>query len=238
MTIDSVEFKETITQARRWTIQDVQSVLEDRQKELESKPLFNALDRSSQIEDLQVIAPHFYFFVLAFPDMLRLTYEMISDTSLKEVALSLAQDDAGHDQWYLFDLEQLGCTRDLRWLFRPTHQPVRDLVYQLTSNLWRVSDDRVRIIFPLALEATGIVFFKHIAGLVQRAGYDKSLRYFGSSHQEAEINHTIYEDGKEVLRDIEFDEKTYQEAIALVKQCFDSFECLADYLEQQRGDVF
>lgn len=98
----------------------------------------------------------------------------------------------------------------------------------------RASDDRIRIIFPLVLEAIGKVFLKHLVPLVVRCGYNQSLRYFASFHQEIEMNHNIYQDGKEELHNIEFDENTYREAVALIYRCFDSFEYLADHLEHQR----
>lgn len=182
---------ETATQTGRWTLEDVQGAVKGRQKELDSKPLFKALNSSAKIDRLRALAPHFYFFILAFQDMLRLTHGLICDPALKEVALSLAREDARHEQWYLLDVERLGCPRDVPWLFGPAHQPVRDFVYQLMSELLRARDDRVRIIFPLVLEATGTVFFKHLVGLVQRSGYDQSLRYFASSHQEIEMDHNI-----------------------------------------------
>lgn len=218
-------------QTKRWTREDVQGVVEERQKQLEGNPLLSTLDTSSDIEDMRAIALHFHFFVLAFQDMLRLIHELIGDPALKEVALSLAREDAGHEQWYLFDVEYLGCTCDVPWLFGPAHQPVRDFVYQLMSDLFHASDDRIRIILPLVLEATGTVFFKHLVGIVRRSGYDQSLRYFSSSHQKVEIGHDIYKDEQEVLQNIEFDENAYREAIALVHRCFDSFERFADHLE-------
>ncbi|NET45742.1 hypothetical protein [Okeania sp. SIO2B3] len=232
----SPKLAETITQKKRWTIEDVQNIIEERQKKLESQPLFRSLDNSSQIDDLQAIAPHFYFFILTFQDMLRLTHNLISDSVLKKVAASLMVEDAGHEQWYLLDIEQLNCKRDVPWLFGATHQPVRDFVYQLISALLRASDDRIRIIFPLVLEATAKVFFKYLVDLVQRCGYDQSLQYFASSHQEIEMNHNIHQDGKEELHNIEFDENTYREAVALIHRCFDSFESFADHLECQRAD--
>lgn len=227
--------KEAVIQNKRWTIEDIKGVIEERQKGLESKTLLNVLSRSSKIEDLKTIVPHFHFFVLAFQDMLRLTHGLICDPLLKEVAQSLAQEDAGHEQWYLFDVKQLGCVRDVRWLFGTDHQPVRDVVYQLINELLSAKDDRVRIIFPLVLEATGAVFFKHIVALVQSLGYDQSLRYFASSHQEIEENHVIYsEGGQGAFDDIEFDANAYQEVIGLVNRCFDSFEHFADHLEYHR----
>ncbi|NES73240.1 MAG: hypothetical protein F6K24_52655 [Okeania sp. SIO2D1] len=148
----SPKLAETITQKKRWTIEDIQNIIEDRQKKLESQSLFKSLDNSSHINDLRAIAPHFYFFVFAFQDMLRLTHNLISDSAVKKVATSLIAEDAGHEQWYLFDLEQLNCTRDVPWLFGVTHQPVRDFVYQLIGDLLHINDDRIRIIFPLVLE--------------------------------------------------------------------------------------
>jgi len=228
---------ETIKQKKPWTMEDVQNIIEQRQKKLESQSLFQALDNSSEIDDLRAIAPHFYFFIFAFQDMLRLTHNQISDSTLKKVAASLMAEDAGHEQLYLFDLKQLNCTQDVPWLFGVAHQPVRDFVYQLIGDLLRASDDRIRIIFPLVLEATGKVFFKYLVDLVRRCDYNQSLRYFGSFHQKIEMNHNIYQDGEEELHNIEFDENTYQEAVAFIDRCFDSFEYFADHLESQRVDT-
>ncbi|GGA16054.1 hypothetical protein [Okeania sp. KiyG1] len=232
----SPKLAETITQKKQWTIEDVQNIIEERQKKLENQPLFKALDNSSQIDDLQAIAPHFYFFILIFQDMLRLTHNLISDSVLKKVAASLMAEDAGHEQWYLFDIEQLNCKRDISWVFGATHQPVRDFAYGLIGDLLYISDDRIRIIFPLVLEATAKVFFKYLVDLVQRCGYNQSLQYFGTYHQEIEMNHNIHQDGNEELHNIEFDENTYREAVAFIHRCFDYFECFADHLECQRAD--
>lgn len=158
---------------------------------------------------------------------------MISDSTLKQVAANLKVEDTGHEQWYLFDLEQLNCTQDVTWIFGVTQQPVRDFVYQLIGDLLSVTDDRIRIIFPLVLEATGKAFFKYLVDLVQRCGYDHSLQYFGSYHQKIEMSHNLYQDGQEELHNIEFDKNTYQEAVAIINRCFDYFEGFAEHLECQ-----
>ena len=219
------------------TMADVQAVIEARRGELEKNPFLSALDASSEAADVRAIAPHLYFYVLGFQDMLRMTHELVREPAIKAIASQLAAEDAGHEQWYLYDIEQLDCARDLRWLFSAEHQPVRDIVYMLMAQLLRADDDRVRIVFPLVLEAAGSVFFKRVVGLLRRADYQRPLRYFARSHQEVEEEHDIFsEDGQLALTAIEFDATSYRDALGLISSCFDAFEGLADHLEHQRGE--
>ncbi|WP_106092060.1 iron-containing redox enzyme family protein [Enhygromyxa salina] len=214
---------------------EVQGVIQKRTDALATMPLFRSLAASSHLDDLRAIAHHGYFYVLGFQDMLRLTHEQIQDPELGSIALSMRQDDLGHDAWFLADTETLGVSRDVAWVFGDVHRPIRDMVYRLMSELLGASDDRVKIVFPLVLEAAGSIFFASMVDLVKRADYDHALRYFARSHQAAEEAHEVFsESGQEVLDRVNFDLPLYDEAIGLVERCFDCFEQFAERLEQHR----
>ena len=215
---------------------EVQAVIDARQRALAEKPLFRALDASSDIEDLRAIAPHGYFYVFGFQDMLRLTHEEVVDASMRDLARSLRDDDAGHENWFAEDTRVLDIVRDVPWVFGDAHRFTRDMVYHLISELLAAKDDRVRIVFPLVLESAGAIFFGAMVGLVRRTDYDPRLKYFARSHQEAEEAHQVFEEpGQEQLAKIEFDEGSYADAIRLVHACFDWFDRFADHLQAQRA---
>lgn len=218
------------------TMSDVQAIIDARQRRLTDRALFAALARSSDIEDLRAIAPHSTFYVFGFQDMLRLTHEVVSDPKMRELALSLREDDAGHENWFHQDLRTLGVERDVAWIFGPEHRFTRDMVYRLMRQLLAATDDAVRLAFPLVLESAGTVYFDPTVGLAQRTGWDSRLRYFARSHQAAEEAHQVFsDDGQTALMRLGFTDETFSEAERLVHACFDCFDDFADHLEARRA---
>ena len=213
---------------------EVQAVIDVRRRRFEREQLLASLATSSSIDELRAIAPHLTFYVFGFQDMLRLTTELITEPKLRELADSLRQDDAGHERWFLFDMKQLGCTVDVEWVLGQEHQTTRDVTYGLIGELLRATDDRVRLVFPLVLEATASVFFPYVTNLLARAAGPRLL-YFGHTHLDAEAGHDLYGEARaQQLAAIEFDVAAHEAAISLVHRCFDQFERLFDHLEQQR----
>lgn len=214
---------------------DVQAVIEARRRQLDQKPLWRALDSSSNVDDVRAIAPQGAFYVFGFQDMLRLTQELVVDPELREIATNLRGEDAGHEDWFVWDLGQLGLELDAVWLFGEEHRVTRDVTYGLIGQLLRAEDDRVRVVFPLVLEAAGSLFFRRVVALLHRAGFDRPLRYFARSHQEAEEEHDIFSDaGSATLAGISFDPVSHEAAVQLVHACFDYFERFMDHLEHHR----
>ena len=213
---------------------EVQAVIDVRSRRFEREQLLASLATAASIDELRAIAPHLTFYVFGFQDMLRLTAELVRDPKLRELADGLRKDDAGHERWFWFDMTQLGCTPDVEWVLGREHQATRDVTYSLMSELLRADDDRVRMVFPLVLEATAAVFFPYVSNLLARAAGPRLL-YFGDTHRDAEAAHELYEQARaQQLAAIEFDEPTYVAAVALVHRCFDLFERLFAHLEQQR----
>ncbi|MFO7563397.1 MAG: hypothetical protein R6X02_12200 [Enhygromyxa sp.] len=217
------------------SMKSVQSAIESHVDSLSQKHLFRALNASSDIEDLRRIAPHGYFYVLAFQDMLRIAHSKIADPVMQEMALSLRMGDAGHDMWFLSDMEILGTSRDVRWIFGEEHQPVRDLTYGLIAELLRANTDANRLVFPLVLEGAASVFFTAMVDLVRRTGASESLSYFAPLHEDAEHAHDIFTaESQAKLDSIEFSSTAFEEALSMVSRCFDCFERFADHLEGWR----
>ncbi len=225
--------EEAIVFVRKMT--EVQAVIEARSHRLEREQLLASLATSASIEDIRALAGHLTFYVFGFQDMLRLTHEQVRDSKLRELVGSLREDDAGHEHWFMLDVAQLGCACDLEWVMGHEHQITRDVTYSLIAELLRAQDDRVRVVFPLVLEAAAAVFFPYVVSLLARSKTELPLLYFGGMHQDAEAGHELFGDHRQQqLAAIELDPPAFQAAVALVHRCFDLFERLFDHLEEQR----
>jgi hypothetical protein len=216
---------------------DVEAVIEQRRLQLSTAPFLQSLERSSSIDDVRRFVPQLYFYVFAFQDVLRLTAETIADPSLRAIAVTHRDEDAGHEHWFAHDVEALDCRRDVAWVFGREHQATRDIAYGLVTEVLRPDDDRVRLVVPLCLEAAGSLFFGRVIGLLDRAGFDKPLRYFARHHQQVEADHRIFTDGTTSgeLHAIAFDEHAFPRALASVHRCFDLLTRFAAQLEHHRG---
>jgi len=218
------------------TMTDVRAAIEVRRTRLAAEPFLRSLDASSSIDDLRAFVPHLYFYVFAFQDMLRLAHARVTDPKLREIARRHREEDAGHERWFAFDMAELGTTRDVVWVFSAEHELTRDVSYELVAELLRATDDRVRVAFPLVLEALGSVYFPRVVRLLERAGTGEKLRYFARSHQEVEENHDVFSaEGEQALNGIAFDEAVFADAMAMVDRCFAHGERLAAHLERHRA---
>lgn len=217
---------------------ELKAVLELRRSRLAQHPFLQGLEASSTLDEAHAFLPQLHFFVLSFQDVLRLTYESMSDAGLREIARRHHEEDAGHDKWYTHDMAQLGCERDLSWVFGPEHQLTRDISYRFIAELLRASDDRVRLALPLVLEACGSVFFFRMIDLLARAGVQRPLLYFAHNHQQVEAEHDVFmEEGTRALNQISFEPEVYEEALGLVHRSFDLFEQLAAHFESHRASA-
>jgi hypothetical protein len=214
---------------------DVKRVIEARRARLEQHAFLRSLESSARADDLRAFVPQLYFWVFAFQDMLRLAHERVIDPQLREIARRHREEDAGHQAWFAADAAELDCVRDVVWIFGDEHRVTRDVSYELVAAILEATDDRVRIVGPLVLEALGSVFFPRVVGLVDRAGLRDRLQYFARSHQQIEADHDIFtEEGAKALDGLEFDDVAFAQSVALVDRCFDQGERLATHLESAR----
>ena len=217
------------------TMSDIMTIIADRRQRLDRAPFLRSLAASSSLDELRAFVPHLHFFVLGFQDVLRLAHERVEEPRLRAISGQHRAEDAGHDQWFVSDVHELECARDLVWVFGDEHQVTRDVTYALISESIHATDDRVRLVLPLVLEAAGSLFFPRVVTLLERAGYSGGLRYFARSHQEVEAGHDMFSEASQrELEAIPFDDSTFEEAVVVVHRCFDLCEQLAAHLERHR----
>lgn len=212
-------------------MEEVEAVIADRRNVIAATAFIRALDRASTVEEIRAFTPHLTFYVLAFQDVLRLVDKLIRDPELSRIAHRHREEDAGHEGWFLFDVAALGCERDLAWTFGEAHELTRDVSYQLIAEVLMAQDDRERLVMPLVLEAIGAEFFGRVIGALERARFEKPLRYFARHHQNVEADHEIFTDAAHAdLSAIAFDEATFARSVAMVHRAFDAMERLAAHL--------
>jgi hypothetical protein len=175
-------------------------------------------------------APDLTFWVMAFQDILRLNAALTRDPLIRRIVRHHRAEDAGHDRWFLEDLAVMQMpVPDVRWLFGERHSPTRDAAYALVSEVYRTTDDRLRLVLVKTLESAGHIFFGRVATMVERAGWSKLLKYFSFSHLEVEKSHQVFEDemaGK--VSAIRLEPKVRAEAKRLVDRCYLAFTTMFD----------
>src|SRR6185312_10890845 len=115
-------------------------------------------------------APRLAFWVMSFQDILRLNEQMVNDPVLKRIARHHRDEDLGHERWFLEDIAKLtGGPLTISALYGRASASTRDAAYQLITEVYRATDDRLRIVLVLVLESTGHVFFGRTATLTNAA---------------------------------------------------------------------
>lgn len=214
------------------TFGDLAHLIRAHQAELASHPFLTRLERRGTFAEIRSIAPRVAFFVMCFQDVIRLVHRLTSDPALRALAAAHEIEDKGHDLWFLHDLERFGVSCNVRMLFSPEHETIRDVVYEQLSDVLRSADDRARLAVVLALEAAGREFFGRIIDVLEREGQSNELKYFARSHERVEQSHGIFQDTVKA----EFDAtvvpaEALPEVFAVIERTFATMARLADDLE-------
>jgi hypothetical protein len=163
------------------------------QLELKGHPLFTLIEASSAKEPLAAMARALAWWPMVFQDVLRLNLSRLSDTALGKFAEYHMDEDAGHDRWYLEDLQAFGVAVPVfDELFGSPFRPVRDVCYTLIAEVLREQSPAQRVALLLAMEPTGHVFFERVSAAVDRVCPDLPLRYFARSHLHVETGHDLF----------------------------------------------
>jgi hypothetical protein len=196
-----------------------------RQAEFYKHAFFEENRLGGDLRGVLSFAPDLTFWVMAFQDILRLNAVLTKDTQIRRIVRHHRAEDAGHERWFLDDLAALQVPApDVRWLFGERHSPTRDAAYALMSEVYRATDDRLRLVLVKTLESAGHVFFGRVAAAVERAGLTKSFKYFSFSHLEVEKNHQVFEDEMaRYVSGIRLEPSLRAEAKQLVDRCYGAF---------------
>jgi hypothetical protein len=200
-------------------MKEIIAVIEEESERLQTHPFFELRTRAWAKEDFGALLRGIACFVFTFQDLVFLNEMRIEDPDLREFAGRRRREDAGHSLWFLDDLRDLGVLPSLNWLFGPEHLPTRETSYELLSEVFRAETDGVRVAIPMALEASGTVFFRNMYELVCRAGLE--TRFFSRTHWEVETKHeALTEDEEKLLASIQWADAELDEARSVVRRMF------------------
>ena len=214
----------------------IQEYIKTKQAEFAHCPLFNHIRKRLPLQQTMGFAPYGAFWVMTFQDILRLNEVLTKDPMLREFARQHKQEDSGHEQWFLQDLEVMFDTKKLTidWLYGTSCAPIRDASYTIMTELIKAESDQLRTVLVLALESTSQIFSQEITSYICDMGYGEKLKYFSKTHFDAENEHAMYEEeGKEQLQAIKFTPQEREKAVALVDHIYAIFYTIADTMLKQ-----
>lgn len=196
-----------------------------RQAEFAKHPFFAQFGENPAASDMRTFAQDLTFWVMAFQDILRLNARLTGDAEMRRIVRHHWAEDAGHDRWFLDDLAVLKVPEpDVSWLFSKQHRPTRDAAYALVSEVFRVSDDRLRVVLIQTLESAGHIFFERISSKVTDSEELAHLKYFSLSHLEVERSHEVFErELSEKISSTQLPPALRAEAQDLVNRCYSAF---------------
>jgi DMATS type aromatic prenyltransferase len=213
-------------------VAELRALVERESARLSAHPFFAKLRQEATLADIRRVAPRVAFFVMAFQDVLRLVTEKTSDPVLRTLARAHQLEDAGHDHWYLRDLEALDLTTDLATLFSRDARAIRDVSYHQVAEAISAESDLARFAVVLCLEAAGVSFFSSMVDGLDRLGRSEGLLYFSKKHQAVEASHEIFEDDKQAAIDaIEVPAAAAAEVLRAVTRTFETMRNLAEHLD-------
>jgi len=217
----------------------IQAYIDSKQSEFMNHPFFAVLDQLDNLEEISYFVPELTFWAMTFQDILRINEEKVTDSYLKKVARHHRLEDAGHEKWFLHDKKYMsvksnndsGTTDDVTWLYGKETQLTRDAAYAIMAEIYKTDDEILNIILLLTLESSGHVFFEKVVKQVKKAGEDKNLKYFSSSHLEVELAHELFETEMErKLFERPVSIHVRREALKMIDRCYDSFSKMFDGL--------
>jgi hypothetical protein len=220
------------------TMASVRERIQRRRAHLVQHAFVRRLDTTGSFAAIRAMASHLTFFVLAFQDVLRLVRAKAGDGPLAALARAHEEEDRGHEQWFLNDLEVLGAAPDVKWVFSNDHAVTRDVGYAVVADVLQMTDDRSRLALLLSLEAAGAEFFGRVIAYLDRIGYSKNLQYFARPHQHVEQNHSVFEaDEQRRLWASPLPEHVHAEALDAVDRTFANVARLATELDSVMAEV-
>jgi hypothetical protein len=199
---------------------------------MESHPFFAALKPEPDLKRAMAFAQPAAFWVFTFQDILRLNAELACDPAIQALLRQHQSEDAGHEEWFLEDLERIfgSAPTHVRWLFSSENYGIRASSFALAGEVFRVSDDRLRLVLVEALERAAGFFFGRAARYLAESGHTTKLKYFGGMHITAEAGHEIHDQEARDLLSIVLPPELQGDAEALVDRMFKAFTQLADQM--------
>jgi hypothetical protein len=181
-------------------------------------------------------APAGTFWVMTFQDIIRLNAELARDPEVRQVLAQHRSEDSGHEQWFLEDLKIAFGDEpmSIRWLFSDENRSVRDMSFALMAEVFRIDEDRLRLVLVEVLESAAGIFFGNISRFLQRSGHASKLKYLAGVHLDAEEGHEMHAgEHRQRLEEMILPPALRAEAARLIERMFASFLRLAESLAER-----
>lgn len=217
----------------RFQIRDLRRTIEAEQARYASHRFFRRIEGAGTRAEAERIAHGLSFFIMAFQDLLRLARERCQDPELSEVLRSHELEDAGHDVWFLDDLQRLGMSPELSYVFEREHAAIRDVSYTILAHVLRAQHDVTLLAILLSLEAAGHEFFERFGRFIARAlekSGDHALVFFGAPHLAAESSHRTDLGAETAVFDRGFGDAEMAEILIAVRTVFAQMTRVADHM--------
>lgn len=206
------------------TMDVVQEYLVEKQSSLSGHRLFTLLNREDlTLDQAMAFVPSVAFWVFSFQDMIRINYDRVVDPKMAPLVQHHLDEDRGHDKWYLFDCKQLGYEiPSVDAVFGRVGQETRLASYEMMTEILNLTDDRMRVIILLTMEAAGHVFFGGVSETVHRLGGSERLKYLSRFHLDVEQNHAMFAEDGDVddIGNLELSPALQKECFALADRVF------------------
>ena len=214
-------------------MKSLRTVIEEGQRQFARLPFFRRLEKDGSPDDARAFVPALAFFVMAFQDMLRLNEARMRDPDLRALVRGHRAEDREHEQWFLRDLERLGLAVDVHWMFGPEHADTRDAAFAVMSEVFRTTDDRVRVALVLVLESTGEVFFGRVPRYMEESEPGRrDLEYFSRMHAAVERGHAIFEDKMlQLLDQMELPRALQTQAVGMINRIYAAMTAMVQSFE-------
>ena len=186
---------------------DVINLIEKQRKVMfETNPFFKIVaDEAFSVEQRMLFIPYMLFFSCGGPDVITLLMKSDKEPSdlnfIEKKINAFINEDNFHYNFYLTDLETLGFTMEkfgsvnavIRHIFAQESIPVRKLVYSLSHYSRQHLDPLVRLTLCELIEAGLFDLFVTIYKKIVKKENSPfaNLHYFGDTHVNLEMNHTV-----------------------------------------------
>ncbi len=232
-------------------MQEVFSLIEEKNHEYAKLPLFNFLDdKTIDPRKRLSFAPCIAHFIMSFGDLNKYVFrESHPVTQIEHMINEHTYEDDHHWPWFVTDLEKLGFnsqmsfTQMLRYLWSEQSKVSRKLSYQLSAYMLQ-AEPAIKIVAIEAIEATRHVLFSRTSQVASELTEitGQKYTYFGDFYFNLETGHAMgTKGGEDLLASIQLTDSQRHEAYEIVNKIFIIFtewtyELLA-YAQKQELDL-
>ncbi len=220
-------------------MKEVLELIEEKKQEFAQLKFFEFLqDKSRSPQERLVWVPCFAPITMGFNDLLKYHFRQEpTSNKIQELINKHTYEEESHYLWFLEDLEKIECNNlmkfsdFLEFIWSNELSKTRLACYQVMLNTFQASPFVVLASIE-AIEATSNIIFTHTTQVTQELQEITKQTYcfFGKSHFDAEINHTIHADKMEdFMKDIQLTKEEKDQAFDVVGKTFD---IVTDFIDE------